>query len=188
MIGWCSGGCTDENCILGGRVHRMKDPGICSTKRGFFWSSDRGPSSHGNTANGHNAPHKRPPNTLGLEENHILPWNTENGSCALGICDYCNEIGRNRWCTLVALWPRTLDGDKNDPNSLFFLHGLDTWGWHNGPGKTAHNIPRGLLHHILGVGTPASACCHLTQGHWEQEGELPCSWDCLQPVSPRRSV
>ena len=41
-IGWCNGGCTDMNCILGARVHRMKDPGICSTKRGFFWSSDRG--------------------------------------------------------------------------------------------------------------------------------------------------
>ena len=79
-FGWCNGGCTDENCILGGRVHCMKDLGICSTKRGFFWSSDHGPSSHVNTANGHNAPHKRPPNTLGLEENHILPWNTENGS------------------------------------------------------------------------------------------------------------
>ena len=76
----------------------------------------------------------------GLEENHILPWNTEDGSCALGICDCCNEIGRNRWCTLVGLWPRTLDGDKSDPNSLIFVHGLDTWGWHNGPGKTAHNI------------------------------------------------
>ena len=45
------------------------------------------PSSHVNFANGHNAPHKRPPNTLGLEENHIIPWNTENGSCALRICD-----------------------------------------------------------------------------------------------------
>ena len=33
----------DDNCILSGRVHRMKDPGICSTERGFFWSSDSQP-------------------------------------------------------------------------------------------------------------------------------------------------
>ena len=112
----------------------MKDPGTCSTKRGFFWSSDRGPSSHVNTANGHNAPHKRPPNTLGLEENHILPWNPVLGSFALGTCDCCNEIGKN-WCNLVGLWPRTLDGDKNDPNFLLFLHGLDTWGWTIGLAK-----------------------------------------------------
>ena len=95
----------------------MKDHGTRSSKRGFFWNSDCDPSSHVNTANGHNAPHKRPPNTLGLEENHILPWNTVDGSCALGISDCCNEIGRNRWCTQVGLWRRTLDGDKNDPNS-----------------------------------------------------------------------
>ena len=69
----------------------------------------------------------RQPNTLWLEENHILPWSTEDGACALGICDCCNEIGRDSWCTLVGLWPHTLDGDKNDPNSLLFAHGMDTW-------------------------------------------------------------
>ena len=98
--------------------------------------------------------HKRPPNTLGLEENHILLWNTEDGSCALGICDCCNEIAE----TAGALWwdsASHLDGDKNDPNS------------HNGLGKTAHNILRGLLCHILDVCTPASAC-HLTQRHWNR--------------------
>ena len=73
-FGWCSGRCTDENCILGGRVHRMKDPGICSTKRGFFWSSDRGPSSP-------MRPHKRPPNTLGLEETHSAVEHRERFMC-----------------------------------------------------------------------------------------------------------
>ena len=108
--------------------------------------------------------------------------NTEDGECALGICDCCNEMGKNRWCTLVGLWPRTLDGDRNDPNSFLFVHGLDTWGWYNGPGKTAHNILWRLLCHILSAGTPASAC-HLTPGHWEPGEELQS--DCLQPVPPR---
>ena len=122
------------------------------------------------------------PNTLWLEVKHILPWSTEDGSCALGICDCSNEIGRNSWCTLVGLWPHTLDGDKNDPNSLLLAHGMYTWGWYDGPGRTAHNILWGLLCHILSAGTPASAC-HLTPGHWEPGEELPC--DCLQLVPPR---
>ena len=84
----------------------MKGPYMCSTERCFFSNSDP------------NAPHKRPPNTLGMEENYILPWNTEARSSAFGICKCCNEIGGNRWCPLVDLWPRTLDGDIDDPNSL----------------------------------------------------------------------
>ena len=175
MIGWCCGGCTDESCILGGRVHRMKDPGICPTKRGFFWRSDRGPSSHGNTANGHNAPHNRSPNTLGLEENHILSWNTENGSCALGICDYCNEIGRNRWCTLVGLWPRTLERQERSEFlglSPWTRHlGLAQWAWQNctqHPAGTAASHP-GSRHTRFRLLSPDT-------GHWEQKGVL--LWDC----------
>ena len=105
-----------------------------------------------NTAN---APHKRPPNTL--KENHILPWTPKNSSRALGIGDCCNEIGRNRWCTL---WT---SGHIDDRNPLLCVLGVDTCCWYNGPSKIARNI---LAPHSLSVGTPASAC-HLTPEHWE---------------------
>ena len=170
MIGWCSGGCTDENCTLGGRVHRMKDPGICSTKRGFFWSSDRGASSYVNTANGHNAPDKRPPNTLGLDENHILPWNTENGSCALGICDCCNEIGRNCWCNLGGTLASHPGWRQERSEFLVFSPwtrhlGLAQWAWQNctqHPAGTAVSHP-GRRHTRLrllspGIGNKRGNC------------------------------
>ena len=93
----------------------------------------------------------------------ILIWNTEDGSCAFGICDCRNKICKNNWCTLVELWLRTLDGDNEDLNSLLCVHGVDTWGWCNGHGIIAHSVFWGRLRHIPSAGTPP----HLTPGHWE---------------------
>ena len=139
-----------------------------STRRGFFWSSDRGHSSHVNT----------PMVTMRHISAHQTPWDWRRITFCRGTprtahvhlasatvtMRLAETAGALWWDSGLAPWMAT----RNDPNSLLFLHELDTWGWHNGPGKTAHNILRGLLCHILGVGTPGSACCHLTQGHWEQ--------------------
>ena len=114
------------------------------------------------------------PNTLWLEVNDIRSWSTEDGSCALGICDCCNEIGRDSWCTWwdFGLTPWMATRTIRIPCFL-------PMEWTPGAGTM------GLAKlHTTSCGDCCASACHLTPGHWEPGGgELPC--DCLQLVPPR---